>query len=595
MYLDKVLMLNNGAIEDLTINADFFESGDPKPLVFVGINGSGKTNLLSSIADSLIEIAAEHFQDVSPSSHAGRLFYRVIGASTTRLGAAFDLTTIRFRHNENFLYYRSKAGTVEAGTLAARLTEFAPIASWKTTGNEKATNSGGQNIAEIYQPGAYVYFPANRSERPYWMNHEYEKESEATFPQKWDKRLGKPIVVQSTLDSIKPWLIDIILDQSVDAFHVIRATSLDTLRAQALPILSSINTYAAINRVLQAILGVPSARLVRASRTATNRRLHVLNDLNEPVIPSLDSMSSGQASLFALFLTLLKYGDTGTGISGPQIQGIAVIDEIDNHLHVDLQYNILPDLIRLFPKVQFIVSAHSPIFMLGMRRAFGDGNFKLIELPNGKILDPERYSDFQVSFDAFKETRKFENTVQALQAGSEKPLVLCEGETDPVYLRTAAALRGLMNLVRGVEFDWIGSKSPSGAKDGGVGALNSAYKILGNNPKLTQRKTVLLYDANEKVSPSLDGILVRQLPFNSQNAKCLAGIENLLPEGVLEERFYTRTEKRTADVAVIQKLQKVKLCESLCGVSPDWRNFENFWPFLEDLEKALFPSQSDVT
>ncbi len=41
-------------------------------------------------------------------------------------------------------------------------------------------------------------------------------------------------------------------------------------------------------------------------------------------------------------------------------QGIVVIDEIENHLHISLQEKILPFLSKLFPKMQFIIATHSP-------------------------------------------------------------------------------------------------------------------------------------------------------------------------------------------------------------------------------------------
>ena len=42
------------------------------------------------------------------------------------------------------------------------------------------------------------------------------------------------------------------------------------------------------------------------------------------------------------------------------LPGIAIIDEIDVHLHISLQKKVLPFLIKAFPKIQFIVSTHSP-------------------------------------------------------------------------------------------------------------------------------------------------------------------------------------------------------------------------------------------
>ena len=41
-------------------------------------------------------------------------------------------------------------------------------------------------------------------------------------------------------------------------------------------------------------------------------------------------------------------------------QGIVMIDEVDLFLHPAWQQRILPDLRRIFPKIQFIVSTHSP-------------------------------------------------------------------------------------------------------------------------------------------------------------------------------------------------------------------------------------------
>jgi predicted ATP-binding protein involved in virulence len=40
--------------------------------------------------------------------------------------------------------------------------------------------------------------------------------------------------------------------------------------------------------------------------------------------------------------------------------GIVLIDEIETHLHIDLQKRVLPFLIGVFPNIQFIVSTHAP-------------------------------------------------------------------------------------------------------------------------------------------------------------------------------------------------------------------------------------------
>ncbi len=47
------------------------------------------------------------------------------------------------------------------------------------------------------------------------------------------------------------------------------------------------------------------------------------------------------------------------------IGGIVLIDEFDAHLHPSWQRGLVEKLTNLFPRVQFIVSTHSPIPLLG--------------------------------------------------------------------------------------------------------------------------------------------------------------------------------------------------------------------------------------
>lgn len=46
-----------------------------------------------------------------------------------------------------------------------------------------------------------------------------------------------------------------------------------------------------------------------------------------------------------------------------QLPGIVLIDEIETHLHLELQKNILPLLTTIFPNIQFIVTSHSPFIL----------------------------------------------------------------------------------------------------------------------------------------------------------------------------------------------------------------------------------------
>jgi predicted ATP-binding protein involved in virulence len=46
------------------------------------------------------------------------------------------------------------------------------------------------------------------------------------------------------------------------------------------------------------------------------------------------------------------------------LTGVVFIDEIDSHLHVSLQRLILPFFTKSFPKIQFIITTHSPFVLM---------------------------------------------------------------------------------------------------------------------------------------------------------------------------------------------------------------------------------------
>ena len=78
---------------------------------------------------------------------------------------------------------------------------------------------------------------------------------------------------------------------------------------------------------------------------------------------SFDTLSSGYAAVLDIVADLMirmEKNHSGT-FDAP---GIVLIDEVDAHLHLSLQKNILPILTGIFPRIQFIVTTHSP-FVLG--------------------------------------------------------------------------------------------------------------------------------------------------------------------------------------------------------------------------------------
>lgn len=83
---------------------------------------------------------------------------------------------------------------------------------------------------------------------------------------------------------------------------------------------------------------------------------------------SFEQLPSGTKSIVGLILDLLiRFKKQQPNITDPaDYAGIVLIDEIDIHLHPKMQVEIVKQLSETFPKIQFIVSTHSPIPLLGM-------------------------------------------------------------------------------------------------------------------------------------------------------------------------------------------------------------------------------------
>lgn len=81
---------------------------------------------------------------------------------------------------------------------------------------------------------------------------------------------------------------------------------------------------------------------------------------------SFQELSSGNQSIIAMIGDMIIRLIKAQNIDNiSDLEGIVLIDEIDIHLHPNWQKKFVQTLTRLFPKIQFIASTHSPIPLLG--------------------------------------------------------------------------------------------------------------------------------------------------------------------------------------------------------------------------------------
>lgn len=81
---------------------------------------------------------------------------------------------------------------------------------------------------------------------------------------------------------------------------------------------------------------------------------------------NLNQLSDGYSAILRIVTELIMRMETQHA-KVYDVQGIVLIDEIETHLHVELQKTVLPFLTSFFPKVQFIVTTHSPFVISSLK------------------------------------------------------------------------------------------------------------------------------------------------------------------------------------------------------------------------------------
>lgn len=84
----------------------------------------------------------------------------------------------------------------------------------------------------------------------------------------------------------------------------------------------------------------------------------------------LTDLSDGYSSALDIVADIiLKMQDEVNVVRTYDVPGMVFIDEIETHLHLKLQREILPLLTSIFPKIQFVVTTHSPFVLSSVENA----------------------------------------------------------------------------------------------------------------------------------------------------------------------------------------------------------------------------------
>jgi predicted ATP-binding protein involved in virulence len=271
-----------------------------------------------------------------------------------------------------------------------------------------STDAGGASWSELewpcsvsldlVSPGGQRFNARIERHRPHeWpMKHRYAfrmpaaadklGEAEPSAPLPLFAHIGaKPLVpVQSRLLSTaspfesRKQVYEAALTDEVDTLPLIQwfqHNELRTLQEGAPP--------AAYAEARRAVLGAIHASDIRF--IVKDNRLMLLHE-GEGWRP-FDQLSDGQKRIAGIFCELALRCATLNSHLGDrcidETPGIVTIDELDLHLHPQWQRTLIGDLVRTFPKLQFITASHSPFLL---QAAFEHG--KVLDVSKGEFVEP---------------------------------------------------------------------------------------------------------------------------------------------------------------------------------------------------------------
>ena len=611
MYTKRVQIINYGPIDQLDI--EFPVDGETlKPVILVGGNGSGKTILLAHIVNGLIS-AKDRAYPETPEVEPGRVFKLrsslYIKAGQTASFARVDL------HDDLFWSETRLSGTKQPGSEAPSEFELPDaINGWEQVSlnqNEGMESSVLQQNQEtlqgIFTGNCVLYFPANRFEEPAWLNEDnLRAQAEHTGLTRMRGHTDRKIINQSPLREIQDWLFSLAYDQFVreriekDVFALNPGGPPSLTRAIVGHSGEASNLLGTAVGVTRIILGY--IKPVKFGIGERRNRVVSLESDEGTLVPNIFQLSSGETSLLNMFLSILRDFDLSRSqfSVATEITGTVIIDEVDLHLHSIQQHDVLPNLIRMFPKVQFIVTTHSPLFVLGMAQEFGEDGFALFRMPQGQQISPEEFTEFGDAYQAFAATSKFSDDIREAVRNAQTPLLYLEGTTDKQYLQKAAELLGRLGPIQGLEI-----------KDGGgIPGLKTIWGAISKlSEDLVPRKTFLLFDCDYEGPNLANGNRIRLTIPKKIDHPIDTGIENLFNKVALQKAmdckpdFIDITEAHNEKIRgkiqlvpeqwAVNEDEKTNLCNWLCENGTD-EDFHHFQVVFDLLEESLGCAKNDL-
>ena len=316
IYINEITIHRLLDKSNLKIQAQ--DDGKLHHFILTGPNGAGKTTLFNAIAKSIDEMFKDtHFDFADFKKNLG--FYEGLLAKAKQEGKIEDIE----KYRKQFDYFKTKCddlwGTVELA---------------------------GLNYPEIFsmvRNHKYViaFFGAER------LSHFIQVKSPVK-PDLTQKELKK----SKTEEFIK-FLVDLKFQQSM-ANNEGCKDDVETIA----------KWFEGFENILKRLFGDDALKL---SFDYKNYVFYI--EKTDGRFPLTDLSDGYSSALDIVADIILKMQDEVNVVRTYDVPGMVFIDEIETHLHLKLQREILPLLTSIFPKIQFVVTTHSPFVLSSVENA----------------------------------------------------------------------------------------------------------------------------------------------------------------------------------------------------------------------------------
>lgn len=381
MYLRSLSVKNLKRIRDLEL--DFTHEGEPRMwTVLIGENGTAKTSILQAIAlaaagsqqvNTLIGPLVKHLRDRRQegdcsanavfefSSHALRVHTVALpdlnGVSGLQAAHKRPCLTSGFR-------LRAADTSIEASSSYAVRDESSTIIDVSMS----ARLDGSKQTAPLIGDRSPDVLDRARSEqRPLWFVAGYG--ISRVLP---DANITPPLA-RPSIERLEPLFKNMGLVSTGFSNHFLAKDEAEGRKRGTTSLL--------FNRVLKKALtlggegllpGITNLELRGQGGAKTSHALIESDRFmqrmaagNEPVAIAGVALSHGFQSTFAWIADLIGHVllEAKTPVDTTQMEGLVLIDEIDLYLHPTWQAGFLDALRRVFPRMQFITTTHSPVVL----------------------------------------------------------------------------------------------------------------------------------------------------------------------------------------------------------------------------------------